>query len=706
MKEKKEDSRNQSKGEEEVKGTGDKREEKEVQSGEGSSGRHGHSEGGDHSGGDHKEHHRHMAEDFKRRFWISTAATVPVLLLSPMVRQFIGIEEALKVPYESYIIFIISTFIFIYGGYPFLKGLIDELKKKQPGMMTLIGLAIGVSYIYSSAVVFFISGRYFFWELATLIDIMLLGHWIEMKSVMSASRALEELAELMPKEAHRLREDGEIEDVPVNELVVGDRIRIKPGEKVPADGVVVEGATTVNESLVTGETSPVEKKEEDEVIGGTVNGEGAVTVEVSKTGEDSFISQVIELVKQAQESKSRTQGLADRAAMWLTIIALTAGTITLIAWLTLTELGFTFSLERTVTVMVITCPHALGLAIPLVTAVSTSLAAGAGLLIRNRNAFERARNIQAVVFDKTGTLTRGEFGVSDVVVLNEEMDEAEILNYAASVEALSEHPIAGAIVSKAENKMKAEDFRAIPGKGIQAQVEGKKVMVVGPGYLQENNINVNDEKVDKLRNEGKTVVFLLTEDKLSGAVALSDIIRQESKKAVSLLKNKGIQCMMITGDSKAVAASVAGELGLDDWFAEVLPEQKAEKIKEIKERGLITAMTGDGVNDAPALAEADIGIAIGAGTDVAVETADIVLVKSNPLDVAELILLSGSTHKKMVQNLAWATGYNAFAIPAAAGVLYKWGILLSPAVGAVLMSLSTVIVAVNARLMKKPESSE
>lgn len=648
----------------------------------------------------HHNHHEHMVSDFKRRFWISLIITVPILALSPMIQEFLGLRETLKFTGDSYILFALSSVVFFYGGYPFLKGLFKELKSFTPGMMTLIAIAIAVAYIYSSAVVFGLSGKIFFWELATLIDIMLLGHWIEMKSIMGASKALEKLVRLMPSDAHKIMPDGSVNDVKLSELNSGDKVLIKPGEKIPADGVVLEGETSVNESMLTGESMPVSKTRDADVIGGSVNGEGSITVEVRKTGKDSYLSQVINLVREAQESKSKTQDLANRAAMWLTIIALGGGAVTLFVWLALIHKDFAFSLERTVTVMVITCPHALGLAIPLVVAVSTALSAGNGLLIRDRAAFEKARNIQAIIFDKTGTLTEGKFGVTDTVVLDNSIDEAELLKYAASVEAHSEHPIAKGITSSTDDAFPVQNFKSITGKGAEGDVNGKKVKVVSPGYLKEQSIPINDERIDNLSSQGKTVVFVLLDEKISGAIALADIIRPESKKAISRLKEMGIKCMMLTGDNKQVAKWVSSEIGLDEYFAEVLPHEKSAKIKEVQSRGLIVAMTGDGVNDAPALAQADIGIAIGAGTDVAVETADIILVKSNPLDTAAIVGLSRATYKKMVQNLLWATGYNVVAIPLAAGVLYPIGILLGPALGAVFMSLSTVIVAINAKLLK------
>lgn len=659
---------------------------------------HNHKKDHKHSGG-HAEHHAHMAEDFLKRFWISIALTIPILILSPMIQEFLGLGDSLRFAGDSYISFLLSSIVFFYGGWPFLSGLYNELKKRQPGMMTLIGIAITAAYVYSTLVVFAVEGQVFFWELATLVDIMLIGHYIEMKSVMSASRALEELAKLMPSEAHVVQDDGSTRDVPLEELEKGLKVLVKPGEKIPADGLVVEGKSSVNESLMTGESKPVSKKQGDEVIGGSINGEGSLTIEVNRTGEDSFLSQVINLVRQAQESKSRTQDLANRAAFWLTIVALGAGAVTFFAWTAFTTQDFVFALERTVTVMVIACPHALGLAVPLVVAVSTSLAAQNGFLIRNRTAFEEARNLGAIIFDKTGTLTHGEFGVTDVLTFNG-YEKDQILKLAGSLEQNSEHPIARGIVNATDGLMKVEEFNSITGKGIEGRVDGKQIKVVSPGYLREQNIVLPTEEYEELSGQGKTVVFLLINDQLQGAIALGDTIREDSKKAIQSLQSMGIQCIMLTGDNKQTAAYVAKELGLDDFFAEVLPEEKAAKIKEVQNRGLKVAMTGDGVNDAPALAQADVGIAIGAGSDVAVETGDIILTQNNPKDVASLIGLAKATYRKMVQNLWWATGYNAFAIPLAAGVLYTYGIILSPALGAVLMSLSTVIVAINARFLK------
>ncbi|MDP3011330.1 MAG: heavy metal translocating P-type ATPase [Candidatus Hydromicrobium sp.] len=646
-------------------------------------------------------HHQHMVADFRKRFIVSIIITIPVLLLSPLIQGFLKLEGIIKFSGDSYVLFVLSTIIFFYGGWPFLKGLYNELKSKQPGMMTLIGLAISVAYIYSSAVVFGLEGKFFFWELATLIVVMLLGHWIEMKSIMGASNALTQIARLMPRDAHKLTSGNKTVDIPLEELKVGDKVLIKPGEKFPADGNIIKGESSVNESMLTGESKPVAKMIGAQVIGGSINGEGSVIVEVKKTGKDSFLSGVIKLVQEAQESKSRTQNLANRAAFWLTIIGISAGIITLVVWLVVLDREFVFSLERSVTVMVITCPHALGLAIPLVVAVSTTISARNGLLIRNRAAFERARNIDAIIFDKTGTLTKGEFGVTNILSLSKEINESELLKYASSLEAQSSHPIAKAIAKVTEDRYEVKKFKSITGKGAEGIINEKDIKIVSPGYLKDNNIIIkNHRNIEKIASQGKTIVYVLIQNKLVGAIGLADIIRDESKEAIEKLKEMNIKPMMLTGDNKQVAKWVAEEVGIEEYFAEVLPQDKSDKVKEIQSRGLIVAMIGDGVNDAPALAQADIGIAIGAGTDVAVETADIILVRSNPLDVVSILDLSKATYRKMLQNLGWATGYNVFAIPLAAGVLFPLGIILSPAVGAALMSLSTVIVAINARFLR------
>jgi len=662
-------------------------------------GSHDHHQGDDHHGHGHHDH-GDMVSDFKKRFYISLIVTIPILILSPMIQNFIGVDW--RFPFDQYILFVLATFVFFYGGWPFITGGISELKNKNPGMMTLIGLAILVAYGYSSMTVFGWAGKDFFWELATLVDIMLLGHWIEMRSVMGASNALEELVKLMPNEAHKLDEDGNVTDVPTSELEQDDNVLVKPGEKIPVDGTIYDGNSAIDESMLTGESVPIEKEKGDEVIGGSVNKEGSIKVRVEKTGEDSYLSQVITLVREAQESKSKTQDLTNRAAKWLFYVALASGLITLFIWL---MLGYQFdvALERMVTVMVITCPHALGLAAPLVIAVSTSISAKQGLLIRNRANFEGARNLNAVVFDKTGTLTKGEFGVTNIVP-QKGYEEEDVLTWAASLEQNSEHPIAAGIVNSANEKelelKNIDEFESITGKGIEGKIEGKKVNVVSPGYVDDNNMDYDTHTFEKLSEEGKTVVFLLLDDELIGMVALADMVRETAKEAIASLKDEGIHSIMLTGDNQKVADWVANQLGIDEVYAEVLPDDKANQVKKIQEKGWKVAMTGDGVNDAPALATADLGIAIGAGTDVAMESADVVLVKSNPIDVVALMNLSGKTYRKMVQNLWWAAGYNIVAIPLAAGVLAPIGIILSPAVGAVLMSLSTIIVAINAKLLK------
>ncbi|MFP4212076.1 MAG: copper-translocating P-type ATPase [Alkalispirochaeta sp.] len=647
---------------------------------------------------DHTQHHRMMIRDFRRRFYVSVVLTVPVLALSPLIQEFLGFSFSF--PGDRFAVFALATVIFVYGGRPFLSGLVDELRQKNPGMMTLIGLAITVAYAYSAAVTFGLEGSPFYWELATLIAIMLAGHWIEMASVLKASSALEELAQLMPEQAHRKGDDGEIEDVPLAEIQKGDVLVIKPGEKIPSDGVVVQGESYVDESMLTGESRPVRKETDDTLIGGAINGDGSFELRVEGAGDDSYLSKVITMVREAQAAKSKTQALSDRAAFWLTIIAITAGAATLAVWLVVGR-DLQFSIARMATVMVITCPHALGLAIPLVVSVSTSRSAQNGLLIRNRTAFENARKITTVVFDKTGTLTKGSFEVTGVDAHDEGYDSREILTLAAALERQSEHPIGKSITARAESDgvdlPEATEFQAVKGKGVTATVQGRKVEIVSPGYLDEHGIPI-PEGADQ--SGGVTRVFVLVDGTAAGSITLSDAIRPESYKAIEALHNRGIKCWMLTGDNEETAKAVSEELGMDGFFAEVLPDEKQEKIKELQERGEYVAMTGDGVNDSPALAQAQIGVAVGSGTDVAAATADIVLVNSNPVDITALILFGRATYRKMVQNLIWATGYNVVAIPLAAGVLAGVGIILSPEVGAILMSLSTVIVAINARLLR------
>lgn len=654
----------------------------------------------------HQQHNNHQSKmliDFKRRFFVSLIISFPILILSPIIQDLLNLE--IKFTGSNYVLLLLSSFVFFYGGWPFLKGLFDELKKGSPGMMTLIGLAISVAYFYSTAVIFGLKGEFFFWELATLVDIMLLGHWIEMKSVIGASKALEKLAQLIPDKAHLLK-NSNILEVKTKDLSINDEILIKPGEKIPSDGIILKGESYVDESMLTGESKPVLKRKGDKVIGGSINGDGSLEVRIEHTEESSYLSKVIDLVKKAQASKSKTQRLADKAAFWLTLFALTIGFITLIAWLVLGK-GITFAIGRMATVMVIACPHALGLAIPLVVAVSTSLSAKNGLLIRNRTAFENSRKITTIVFDKTGTLTKGEFSISSVYSFDKDFNQNKIIQLAVSLEKNSEHPIATGIIKKAKESkvetLEVLNFKANKGKGVEGIINGKKIEVVSQNFLKEKKITLPKEL--KLNKVG-TVVFVLADNKLIGSITLSDKIREESYEAIKQLKKMNIRCWMLTGDNKEIASLVANELKLDGYFAEVLPHEKQEKIKELQSKGEFVAMAGDGVNDAPALAQADIGIAIGSGTDIAAETSDIILVNSNPVDIMSLIIFGRATYKKMVQNLFWATGYNIFAIPLAAGILYSAGIIISPAVGAVLMSLSTVIVAINARMLKIKNSNK
>jgi Cu2+-exporting ATPase len=643
-----------------------------------------------------------MLDDFRRRFWVCLALTVPIVLLSPMVVDMLHLPYKVNFAGAPYLLLFLSTAVFAYGDFPFLTGFANEVRQLRPGMMTLIAVATLVAYLFSVAVTFGLHGDALHWELATLIDIMLLGHWIEMKSVLGASQALEALVQLLPSVAHVLQADGSTRDAAVNTLKPGDRILVKPGERVPTDGVVLNGQSSVNEAMLTGESAPVQKAVGGKLIGGSINGEGALTAAVEKVGADTYLSEVIEMVRQAQASRSKAQDLANRAAFMLTLVALIGGLVTLVSWMLLGK-GLSFAVERMVTVMVIACPHALGLAVPLVIAVSTSIAARNGLLIRNRMAFERARSLDAVVFDKTGTLTEGQFGIAEVVLLGD-LPEAEVLRLTAAVESQSEHPIAAGIVRSTQERgivfAIPHEFSALPGQGARATVDGKQVQVVSPGYLAAHNLANDNRDVARIATQGKTVVFTIVDGLLVGAIALADIIKPDSRSALVRLRTMGLKVMMLTGDALPVARWVSAELKLDDFFAGVLPHEKAGKIEEIRKRGLSAAMVGDGVNDAPALAAADLGVAIGAGSDVAIETADVILVHSNPLDVVRIIELSRATYRKMVQNLWWAAGYNIVAMPLAAGVLYKSGIMLTPAMGAVLMSLSTVIVAINARRLK------
>ena len=667
---------------------------------------HGESnESHDHSNHEHggHDHHGHMVTEFRNKFFIIMIFTIPIVLLSPMIQNFLGVDWQFSG--DIYIVAALATFVYFYGGWPFIKGAYDELKNKEPGMMTLIGMAISVAYFYSMAVVFGFNGEEIFWELATLVLIMLLGHWIEMRSINNASKALESLASLMPDTANRLTENGETEEVQIDDIKAGDLLLVKPGEKMPLDGKIVKGKSQVDESMLTGESVPVEKSIDDEVIGGSINREGSLTIEVEKLMNESYLTQVIDMVRESQRTKSKTQDVTNKAAKWLFYIALAAGIITFIVWIVIGATVDT-AIMRLVTVLVIACPHALGLAAPLVISVSTSLAAKHGLLIRKRPQFENARKINAVIFDKTGTLTEGKFGVTDIQTFNN-MNENTLLSYAATVENDSEHPIATGILNEAKAKdlefLEMTNFNSITGVGIEGTIDDKQVKVVSPGYVRKQNIDFDDKNFEKWSQQGKTVVFLLVDEELAGAVALADKIKESSKETIDQLHKRNIKAIMLTGDNQKVANYVAEQIGIDEVYAEVMPNEKAEKVTEIQGRGLIVAMTGDGINDAPALTKADVGIAVGAGTDIAMDSADIVLVDSNPKDILAIFSLSKRTYNKLVQNLIWATGYNVIALPLAAGVLAPWGIILSPAVGAILMSLSTIIVAINAQLLHRFE---
>lgn len=658
---------------------------------------HTHNHHSEHSGSGHDKHAGHNIADFWKRFVICSIVSIPVLALSHMIQQWLGFEVTFEG--DKYVLALLSTFIFLYGGYPFLKGLYDEVKDKAIGMMTLIGVAITVAWAYSVAITFGLQGMDFYWEMVTLIDIMLIGHYFEMKSVMGASRSLELLVKMMPSTAHHIK-DGNIHDMPVSQLKIDDMVLVKPGEKVPVDGIVIEGESYVDESMLTGESKPVKKEKDSKVIGGAVNSNGSLTIRVVSIGKDSYLNKVVKLVEDAQKIKSKTQNFADRAAKVLTFVALGGGVITFVVWLLL-GFPFVFALERMVTVMVISCPHALGLAVPLVVAISTSISAQKGLLIRNRTAFENARLITTIIFDKTGTLTKGSHELQEVKVLGNGFDKNELLRLASGVEQHSEHYIAAGFLRKVKELKikipKAENFNYLPGKGLEGNVEGKEIKVVGPNYLKEQNISVTDTTNDFTG----TVVYILIDKEVAGYFTFSDKIRESSFEAIQILKEASIKNLLLTGDNEKVAKKVCDELKMDGYIANVLPHDKLEKVKELQTKGEYVAMTGDGVNDAPALAQADVGIAVGSGTDVAAETADIILVNSDPKDIANLILFGKATYNKMIQNLWWAAGYNILAIPLAAGVLYKWGFMLSPAIGAVLMSLSTIVVAINAQLLKR-----
>jgi Cu2+-exporting ATPase len=657
------------------------------------------------SHGTHDAHAGHSVAMFRDRFWISLALTIPTLVWGHMLDGVLG-YHAPAFPGSAYLPAIFGVAVFAYGGVPFLQGAMRELRDKMPGMMTLIALAIAVAFVFSAAVTVGYPGMPLWEELATLVTIMLLGHWIEMRSIAQAQGALQELAKLIPNTAERVASDR-TEVIPIAELRTGDVVLIRPGASIPVDGIVQQGTSPVNESSITGESRPVDKKVGDRIIAGTVNGSGSLRARVNATGDGTALAGIMRLVAQAQSSRSRAQVLADRAAFILTLVALGAGAVTLVVWLVLRPNDPSFAIERVVTVLVIACPHALGLAIPLVIAISTTLGARNGLLVRNRRGLEEARNITTVVFDKTGTLTRGEFGVVDIATASEiTMDEA--LGLAAAVEADSEHPIAQGIARSARERgiaiRSADSFESIPGKGVQARVDGRTWYVGGPALVTALSLAIPEElrqAAQRAARRGQASLFLADEKRALAAIAVADVIRPESKDAVRALHDRHVEVLMMTGDARAVAESVAAEIGIDAVFAEVLPEQKAAKIESLKREGKRVAMVGDGVNDAPALVTADVGIAIGAGTDVAVEAGDIVLVRSDPRDVARIITLSRASYRKMVQNLWWAVGYNVVAIPLAAGVLEPWGFVLSPAAGAVLMSLSTVIVAINAQFLRR-----
>lgn len=651
------------------------------------------------------EHAGHSTAMFFRKFWVSLLLTIPVVLYADVIEKIFKWSPP-DFPGSEYLPLVFGSTVFFYGGWVFLTGAWREIQARLPGMMTLIGIAISAAYIWSVYAVF-AGDEALFWELTTLITIMLLGHWLEMRAVSGAQGALKELSKLLPDTAEVIR-DGRTEKIALSELRENDIVLVRPGTKIPADGTISDGESDVNESLVTGESKPVSKKGGDSVIAGTINGDGALKIKVSNIGEKTFLAGVMRLVAEAQASKSRLQMLSDRAAFCLTIIAVVGGGITLVAWLVAgAEVGF--AVARLVAVLVIACPHALGLAVPLVASISTTKAAQNGFLVKQRLALEAARTINTVLFDKTGTLTKGEFGVVNIWNTKDGSKD-EILELAASLDALSEHPIAKAVVAKAKEQglslKNPKKFEALKGRGVKALVDEKEIMVGGPALLEDIGINVPSDlsrEVQEAGKKGQTIIFTVKERKLLGAIALADIIREESREAIRSLKEMGVRSSMVTGDSEDVAKWVSDELGIDEYFARVLPSEKSEKVKELQKRGLKVAMVGDGINDAPALTQADLGIAIGAGTNVAIESAGIILVRNDPRDIAKIVRLSQMTYSKMIQNLFWATGYNVVALPLAAGALAFKGILLQPALAAVFMSASTVIVAINAVLLRRRE---
>lgn len=665
---------------------------------------HNHHEGHDHGAMDHSAH----GGDFKKKFFVSLFLGIPIILIAPMM----GIELPFQFtfPGSEWVVLILGTILFFYGGMPFLKGAKMELEMKNPGMMMLISLGISVAYFYS--VYAFVANNFlhssvhimdFFWELATLILIMLLGHWIEMNAISNAGNALQKMAELLPNLATVIKEDGSTEEVALQEVMVGQKVLVKAGEKVPTDGEILEGQTSINESMITGESKDVIKKVHDKVIGGSVNGSGAITIEVTGTGESGYLSQVMELVGSAQNEKSRVESLSDKVAKWLFYIALTVGIVAFIVWFILTK-DINIALERMVTVLIIACPHALGLAIPLVTARSTSLGAQNGLLVKDRQALEVAKKVDIIMMDKTGTLTEGNFAVNEFESFSQDYTKEEVLSLMAALEQTSSHPLAVGVLNKMEELglsiPKASNVTNLPGIGMEGLVEGKDVKIVSISYMNQHDLPFNEKEFNELSSQGNSVSFLLVNHETIGLIAQGDQIKPDSKEMINELKAQGIKPVMLTGDNKQVANVVAKQLGIETVHAELMPEDKEKIVKEYKEQGLVIMMVGDGVNDAPGLARADIGVAIGAGTDVAIDSADVILVKSNPFDILHFLSLSKNTQRKMVQNLWWGAGYNIVAIPLAAGILASVGVILSPAVGAILMSFSTVIVAINAMLLK------
>lgn len=648
----------------------------------------------------HDKHAGHDPEMFKRRFFVCLVLTIPILYFEPMFQVWFR-YQAIQFPGSTWIGPILAIIIYFYGGWIFLVGAWREFHSKI-GMMTLIALAITVAFVYSLAVSLGLPGMPFYWELATLIDVMLLGHWIEMASVQGASRALEHLAKLVPSVAHRLVNER-VEDIAISKLQSGDLILIRPGEQIPIDGQVMDGASSVNEAFLTGESRPVTKQVGNEVVAGAVNGEGALKVEVTRTGDQTTLSQIMRLVQEAQNSRSQYQVLADKIAYWLTLVAISVGTLTFVIWLPLKDL--TFAISRAVTVLVIACPHALGLAIPLVIVNATAVSAKNGILVRNREAFERAKDIKTVAFDKTGTLTEGQFGVQ--TVYTDGMNEREALTITAALETLSEHPLAQAIVREAETegveRLPATNFQAIAGKGVSGSIRGITYSVGRPEWIQELGVQFSDKLqrgLEAAESRGESVIALMDQTRVLALVALADKVRESARKAIHQLREAGVQSVMITGDAEAVAKTVANDLGIQRYYARVLPQDKASIVRSLKQEAP-TVFVGDGINDAPALLEADLGVAIGAGTNVAIESADLVLIENDPLDVARALTLGKATYSKMIQNLLWATGYNVIAIPLAAGVAYSVGLLLDPAIGALFMSLSTVIVSINAMTLRR-----